>query len=235
MQLLIAFIIVMLKIDYRIEVPDSLYTKNPESSDLGKKIVSHSIDMIDSMGFEQFTFRKLGEKIGSNESSIYRYFHNKHMLLLYLSSWFWSWIEYRMVLETYSISDHWEKLVKAISIVTEKITEDSDFSRIDEQKLHRIMVNENSKSYLTKEVDKENKEGYFITYKRLISRIKDMILAVKPDYVFAASLASTILEASMHQHFLQDHFTSITTCDEQITPTDFILDLVSHSLKNKTS
>ena len=48
--------------------PD-LYTKNPESSVLGQKIVSKSIEMIDALGFEDFTFKKLGLEIGSNESA----------------------------------------------------------------------------------------------------------------------------------------------------------------------
>ena len=76
--------------------PD-LYTKNPESSVLGQKIVSKSIEMIDALGFEDFTFKKLGLEIGSNESSVYRYFESKHALLVYLINWYWSWIEYKLV------------------------------------------------------------------------------------------------------------------------------------------
>ncbi|CAN0604355.1 unnamed protein product, partial [Ectocarpus sp. 12 AP-2014] len=71
----------------RIGINEKIYVKDPESSDLGKRIVEQSILMIDDMGFESFTFRKLGERIKSNESSIYRYFENKHKLLLYLASW----------------------------------------------------------------------------------------------------------------------------------------------------
>ena len=56
----------------QIRIDPALYTKDPESSELGKKIVSQSIQLIDELGFEGFTFKKLGAKIGSNESSIYR-------------------------------------------------------------------------------------------------------------------------------------------------------------------
>ncbi|MEN9326751.1 MAG: hypothetical protein RI943_1172, partial [Bacteroidota bacterium] len=59
-----------------ISVNDKLYVKNPETSDLGKKIIEHSIVLINEIGFENFTFKKLGEKINSNESSIYRYFES---------------------------------------------------------------------------------------------------------------------------------------------------------------
>ncbi len=55
----------------------NVYLKNPESSDLGLKIISNSIEMVNELGFESFTFKKLGERIESPESSIYRYFENK--------------------------------------------------------------------------------------------------------------------------------------------------------------
>ena len=96
-----------------ITVNNKLYVKNPETSELGKKIIEHSIILIDEIGFDYFTFKKLGERIGSNESSIYRYFESKHKLLLYLSSWYWAWIEYRLVFETNNIINPKEKLYKA--------------------------------------------------------------------------------------------------------------------------
>jgi len=80
----------MKNLQLQIVISPELYTKNPESSDLGKKIVSKSIEMIDALGFEDFTFKKLGIKIGSNESSVYRYFESKHALLVYLINWYWS-------------------------------------------------------------------------------------------------------------------------------------------------
>ena len=52
----------------RINIPTSVYIKDPESSDLGKRIIEHSICLIDEIGIEAFTFKKLGEAIGSNES-----------------------------------------------------------------------------------------------------------------------------------------------------------------------
>src|SRR5210317_2590894 len=94
----------------RINIPASVYIKDPESSELGKRIIEHSICLIDEMGIEAFTFKKLGEAIGSNESSIYRYFENKHKLLIYLSSWYSSWIEYQVVIATFSLNDAQLKL-----------------------------------------------------------------------------------------------------------------------------
>jgi AcrR family transcriptional regulator len=215
----------------KIAVPEKIYVKDPESSALGKRIIEHSILLINDIGFDAFTFKKLGTLIGSNESSIYRYFESKHKLLLYLSSWYWAWIEYQLVFETHSLNPS-DKLNKAIEIVTRTIKEDSNFSHVNEIILNRIIVNENSKSFLTKEVDKENKDGYFVVYKSIVHRLRDMIKTIKPDYKFPSSLATTILEGSLHQHFLKDHFLSITDCNDGLSPTDFMKNLVLNTLKS---
>ena len=215
----------------KIGINENIYVKDPESSDLGKRIIEQSILMIDEIGFESFTFKKLGTKIGSNESSIYRYFENKHKLLLYLTSWYWGWLEYQLVFATNSIADAWVKLERAIEIVTKTTEEDSSFSHINEILLNKIVINEYSKSYLTKEVDTENKEGYFVIYKRLVNRLSAMIKAVEPKYLYPSSLASTILEGSLHQHFLKDHFRSLTDCHGSDDATKYFLHLVSTSLK----
>lgn len=214
----------------KISVPDGIYIKDPESSDLGKKIIGNSILLIDEIGFDSFTFKKLGVKIESNESSIYRYFESKHKLLIYLTSWYWSWIEYQLVFVTHNVSDVSEQLEKAIEIVTRAIEQDSTYTHINEVILNRIVINEYSKSYLTKEVDAENKEGYFVVYKRLISRISQMILKVNSNYKYPSSLASTIIEGALHQHFLKNHFKSITDCHNAVTPSEFFVELTFKTL-----
>jgi AcrR family transcriptional regulator len=75
--------------DVSIKVNENVYLKNPENSDLGRKILSSSIDLIDDIGFEKFTFGKLAKLIKTSEASIYRYFDSKHKLLLYFASWYW--------------------------------------------------------------------------------------------------------------------------------------------------
>ncbi|MFD1316222.1 TetR/AcrR family transcriptional regulator [Namhaeicola litoreus] len=216
----------------KLSVPDKIYLKDPESSELGKRIIENSILLMNEIGFDNFTFKKLGLKIGSNESSIYRYFESKHKLLVYLSARYWAWIEYQLVFETHNISNSEEKLRKAIHIVTRSVEEDISYSHINEILLHNIIVNENSKSFLTKEVDNENKEGYFAVHKRLVSRLKDVILSVSPKYPYPTSLASTIIEGGLHQHFLKDHFKSMTDCDKSDTPTNFFTDLTFYTLKS---
>lgn len=219
--------------NFQIKVNDKTYVKDPETSELGKRIIEHSIELINEIGFEAFTFKKLGNLISSNESSIYRYFENKHKILLYLTSWYWAWVEYQIVIHTISIPDPTDKLNKMIAIITSKTENDSNFSHINEKLLNKIIINEYSKSFLTKEVDLENKEGYFSIYKRLIARIENAIIAVNNEYAYPASLASNLVEGSLHQHFLSEHFPTLTNCSQGITPTDFYSNLILTALKNK--
>jgi AcrR family transcriptional regulator len=215
----------------KIQVNPKTYVKDPETSDLGKKIIQNSILLIDEIGFEEFTFKKLGEKIGSNESSIYRYFENKHKLLVYLSSWYWAWIEYRLVFSTNNINDKFEKLKKAILIVTETIEDDSKTEHINEAVLNKIIIEEFTKTLYSKNVDEENKEGIFLIYKQVNYRIEKMILEINPDYPYAKSLVSSIIEGSLHQHFLKNHLKTITNCNENVNPSVFYIHLIENLLR----
>lgn len=215
----------------KIQVNPKTYVKDPETSVLGKKIIQYSILLIDEIGFEEFTFKKLGEKIGSNESSIYRYFENKHKLLVYLSSWYWAWIEYRLVFSTANIENKLEKLKKAISIVTEVIEDDDSTAHVNEAVLNRIIIEEFTKTLYNKHVDEENKEGFFFIYKQVNYRIEKMIEEVQPNYPFAKSLVSSIIEGSLHQHFLKNHLKTITNCNTEINPSDFYIHLIENLLK----
>ena len=215
----------------KIQLNEKLYVKDPETSTLGKKIIKNSIVLINEIGFEEFTFKKLGEKISSNESSIYRYFESKHILLLYLSSWYWGWIEYKLAFATTNIDNPMERLKRGIAVVTQKIEDDASTLHVNESILNKIIIQEFTKTLLTKEVDEENKEGFFLVYKRVINRIIEMINDVNPNYGYAKSLASSLVEGALHQHFLKDHLKTITNCNQDISPTDFYLNLISTLLK----
>ncbi|WP_031428162.1 TetR/AcrR family transcriptional regulator [Flavimarina sp. Hel_I_48] len=218
----------------KIAINESLYLKDPESSKLGQRIVKHGILLINELGFENFNFKKLGDCLGSNESSIYRYFENKHRFLLYLTSWYWGWKEYQLVFAITNVVDSGQKLDRAIETIAREVEEDSSFSHINEIKLNKIIINEYSKSYLTKNVDQENKDGCFMVYKRLANRLKDLIIEVDNDYPYPASLASTILEGSLHQHFLKEHFASITDCRADNSPANYFKHLVQQLLNTNS-
>jgi AcrR family transcriptional regulator len=217
----------------KIQVTKKLYLKDPETSDLGKKIIQKSILLIDEIGLEHFTFKKLGEKINSNESSIYRYFENKHKLVMYLCSWYWGWMEHKLVLSTNNILNPEEKLEKAIIVLTEKIIDNPKTVHINESILNKIIISEFNKALYTKEVDDDNKEGYFSIYIQIINRLAALIKDVDADYLFSKSLASTVIEGSLHQHFLNSHIKNLTDCCDSISVSSFYLDLVSNTLKKQ--
>ncbi|GFD93956.1 TetR family transcriptional regulator [Alteromonas sp. KUL156] len=217
----------------KIEIPSGIYIKDPETSDLGKRIIENSIILIEEIGFENFNFKKLGKLIGSNESSIYRYFESKHKLLVYLTSWYWGWIQYLLVIETYSISNPKEKLIKAIEVLARKAEKDNNFSHINEALLNLIVINENSKSYSTKEVDTENKEGFFKLYKEVVKRFAKIISNYNNNYKHPLTLASTIIEGILHQQFVKSHFKSLTNCDKSTTTTSFFIELTLNVLSNE--
>ena len=214
----------------KIQVNPKIYVKDPETSSLGRRIVHHSILLIDEIGFDSFTFKKLGVVIGSNESSIYRYFENKHKLLIYLSSWYWAWIEYRLVFAISNIDDAQLRLKKAIQVVTQIVEDDLTTTHVNESVLNRIIILEFTKTLHTKEVDDENKEGFFLIYKSVINRIVAIVNEVNPDYKFAKSLVSSIVEGNLHQNFLKQHLKTITNCNEQIAPSIFYLDMIERIL-----
>lgn len=187
------------------------YLREPAGTELGRKIVTESINLIDQLGFEQFTFKKLAIEINSTEASVYRYFENKHKLLVYLVSWYWAWVKYTITFHTHNISDPRERLNKALELLTQAGQyDDTDTVYIDERILHRIVVAESAKVYHTKEVDTENKDGYFLEIKALCYYLAQMVLELNPAYPHPHALISTIMEAAHQQVYFAQHLPSLT-------------------------
>ena len=222
----------MQSLQINIQMNPKLYLKNPDTSDLGKKIVSIGIDLINELGFEVFTFKKLGAKIGSNESSIYRYFESKHTFLIYLTSWYWSWIEYKIVFATINVVDQIKKLEEALNMITQPIIQDRLFSHIDEVKLSEIIITESSKAYHTIDVDSENEKGYFQAYKQVVERISDLVLEMNPKYEFPHMLISTVIEGVHQQRYFAQHLPALTDVNQnKDNISNFYRQLVFNAIK----
>lgn len=224
-----------MNLEVQIKMNDTLYLRDPEQSVLGKKIINLSIRLIQKTGFESFTFKKLAEAIGTKEASIYRYFENKHKLLVYIISWYWGWLEFQIIYQTKNVQDSNAKLKQVIKLLATTVEDDIMTTHVDESLLNQILIAEGSKSYLTKHVGEDNKQQYFKPYKDLCNTISEIILACNSQYKFPHSLASTIIEVAHLQNFFMHNLPALTDFDQtkkedQII--EFLNNLVFSSIKD---
>lgn len=197
-------------ITLNINVNENTYLKDPLSTDLGKRILKVGIELIDQYGLEDFNFKKLSREIGSTESSIYRYFENKHYLFIYLINWYWEWTSMRIEMSILNVEDPKIKVNNIIKTLIEATLANMDVPFIDEDILHRIVVREGAKAYHHKLVDSENKEGFFLAYKALCKKISSVFLEVNPGYRYPKSLASTLMEMCFNNIYFAKHLPRLT-------------------------
>lgn len=225
-----------MKLQVHIKMNEALFLRNPENSELGKKILEHSVKLIHSNGIESFTFKKLAKNIGTTEASVYRYFENKHKLLVYLTAWYWGWLEFQIWFQTNNIADAELKLKAVIKLLATEVEDNELTSYINESLLHQIIISEGSKAYLTKQVEEDNKQQFFKPYKDLCAVIGDIILECKSDYKYPKSLASTIIEMAHFQNFFMKNLPSLTdfsSANEASEIQEFLNDLVFSTLRKE--
>lgn len=196
-------------------IHNGLYLRDPKETILGKTILKNGIILIDELGFEHFTFKKLALNIKSTEASIYRYFENKHLFLVYLSNWYWEYMYANIQFKIESTTSPHEKLKIAIEGILYSIQKNNDIDFIDEDILHRIMVSQADKVYRTKEVTEENKNGFFLAYKRVVKSIVDIILEIESTFPFARILASTLMEMPNQQLYYAQNLPSLTNIENK--------------------
>ena len=199
-----------MKLEVQIKMNPSLFLRDPEQSELGKNIIKYSIELIQKNGFESFTFKKLAEAIGTTEAGVYRYFENKHKLLVYIISWYWGWLQFQLNYQTNNIKDPKIKLKKVITLLSKEVEDDLMTGHVDESLLHQILITEGSKAYLTHHVLKDNKQQFFKPYKDLCNAVGEIITECNPKYKYPHSLASTIIEMAHLQNFFMHNLPALT-------------------------
>lgn len=222
-----------MQLDIRIKMNDKLYLRNPEDSIIGKKIVSQGLIMINKLGFEDFNFKKLAKEIETTEATIYRYFENKHRLLVYLTAWYWSLLEYKVMFNLNNISDPEVKLKTIIRLLVVEPEKNQQGDYISESEAYELVKWESCKAYLTRNVTKDNKDRLFKPYKDLCARIAAIIKEFNPKYKYPNSLGSTLLEMSHSQKFFMQNLPSLTDASK---PDDnkiiqFLENLIFQALK----
>lgn len=222
-----------MNIDFNPSLNDRLFVKNPQSTELGKRIIKQSIHLMSQIGYEQFTFKKLAAEMETTEATIYRYFLNKHKLLIYLVSWYWAYIEFQMVIQLNNIHKPAEKIRKIIDILVWEDNLEIDFGGFDHQALYFVAIGEGNKTFLSKDVDENNKDLLYKPFKDLSSRIAAVFLEYNPKYKYPNTLASSIIDLSHLQFFFMHHLPRLSDFAKRKNPKEleaFLEDLVFKTL-----
>jgi len=156
--------------DITFDLNKSLYLRDPQETTLGKRIIEHSIILMDELGFEAFNFKKLAKKIGSAEKSEI-----------------------------------------AIDNIVHATSENPMNKYINENRLHKLIINEGGKAYHIKEIDEENKAGLFYSYKALVKLVDEIIREVNPDFKYSTSLSSNLFEMANNQIYFAEHLPRLTS------------------------
>ncbi len=216
------------------KVNEKIYLRDPEGTELGKKIVRNAIDLIYRLGFEHFTFKKLAKETNTTEATIYRYFENKHRLLLYILNWYWSYLEYLVVFQLPPLVDSKARLIRLIELLTHPLPESEGQTDYNKSYLHQIVISESSKVYLVKEVKEINENAVFKPYKDLCARISEIIQSHNPTYAYPHSLSSTLIETAHSQLFFSHHLPKLTDAgneNKQLFVENYLKDLLFKSLQ----
>ena len=206
----------------RVDVNENIYLKDPFSSDLGKEIIAKSIKLISQIGLENFTFKKLAVEVGSTEAAIYRYFENKHNLLIYLISFYWEVLNLKIAFANEYVTDPKEKITKLIDVLVNIEAAGPTIKNIDIATLHDIIVSESAKAYLTKKIDKESREGFFKSYEKLVDTISSIFIEVNGEYEFPRALACNLIETTYEQFYFSLHFHGLTELQEPAGNLDMV-------------
>jgi len=227
---------VSMELDFKIKMNNKLFLRNPEETTLGKKIVAQGLFLINKIGFENFTFKKLSIEIDTTEASIYRYFENKHRLLVYIITWYWSYLEYKVIYYLHNLNDEKLKLETIIKLIAqEPTTKKKKLEFISESEAYKLVVSDGSKTYLSRNITKDNKDRLFKPYKDLCGRIASVISEYNSKYKYPHSLASTIIEIAHSQNFFKKNLPSLTDFPKDINEkklVEFLNTLVFSSLES---
>ena len=205
-----------------------LYLKDPQGSLLGRDIIRHSIILIDELGFEAFTFKKLARRMKSTEASVYRYFENKHRLLLYLVAWYWEWVSYIIDVHSMNVEDPKQRLRIVIQAFLHATKENPSTEYVNESILHRIIIAEGAKAYHTHSVESENKEGFFLNYKQLAEKVAGLIHEINPGFPYPRALASSLFEMANNHIYFAQHLPRLTDVKVKGDNFDEVEEMLNH-------
>lgn len=200
----------MPQVNISIDICESIYIRNPLETSLGKKIIKHSIILLNEIGFEDFNFKKLAIHMESTEASVYRYFENKYKLLAYLVSWYWDFMHFMILMDTRNMNSPKEKLMRMIESLVNSIGDAAVPEYVDHAKLHTIVLENATKVYHNKQVDELKKEGFYNNLKKLVKTISGTISEIDSDFKYPYTLAANIVDLSLNNEYNMLHLPRLT-------------------------
>lgn len=191
--------------------PTGLYNKDPQSSTLGQNLLKESAKILAEEGFDTFTLKKLAQNIQTTESSVYRYFDNKHRLLVYHVNFYWDWLVNQVEITCCQtgMSGH-TAIYKVFEIMCFPGNYSWPSEQIDYECMHKILTHQSVKAYFSQHVDLENREGAHIALKKLVNQMGLWLSEDLKEFEFPKTLVTTLLNAVMMQPFYAEHLPSLT-------------------------
>lgn len=191
--------------------PDpALSLRDPDATELGRSMLSGGLELMNEIGLEAFTFRKLAERIGSTEASLYKYFPNKHRLLQYYFQLYWLWLRRLCGREAERSRDPRDALRRSIEAICGVWPRALPELQLDPEALRRLVIDEGMKSYLHKNVDADNARRLFAPYKELSAFLAERLSACRRGVPMPRSFATTVIEMAHSLPFAMEHLPSLT-------------------------
>lgn len=191
--------------------PDTaIFLRDPESTVLGRTMLAEGLALMNELGLEAFTFKKLAARIGSTEVSLYKYFPNKQRLLQYYYQLYWLWLRQVCGRQAERSSDPLATVRSVVDVLCGLWPKDAAPAPLDRRALRLLVIEEGMKSYLHKNVDEDNARKLFLPYKSLSAFIAETLVACRKDVPMPRSFATTIIEMAHSLPFAMEHLPSLT-------------------------
>ncbi len=205
-------------IRYHLEPDRSLFLRDPAPSAIGARILVEGLALMNVLGLEAFTFKKLAIKAHCTEVTIYNYFPNKHRLLQYYFQLYWLWLDTHCQQEGRLLKDPIERIHGDIRALCGLWPKDTLIAQLDPAILRELVIVEGSKSFLHRNVDADNKLKLFQPYKDLCAHIASELKAYDRRLVGVKhksckqprSFATTLIEMAHSLEFAMVHLPALT-------------------------
>ena len=195
--------------------PDPGLALRDTASPMGTRILADGLLLLNELGLEAFTFKKLAERIGCTEVTVYHYFANKQRLLQYYFQVYWLWLYTHCQQEGRNLNDPQERLRGDIRVICGIWPADARATHFEPSALRELVINEGSKSFMHKNVDSDNKLKLFKPYKDLCAHIAVEVKACSPRMRSSRSFATTLVEMAHSLEFAMRHLPALTELSDK--------------------